>query len=104
MTTLQIFDPAMCCSTGVCGPVIDPVLLRFSADVHWLVNQGVRVERFNLAQQPQAFAGNADVKAALAAEGRRCLPLLLVDGRIVSRGVYPAREELARLAGVPAAA
>jgi AhpD family alkylhydroperoxidase len=104
MTTLEVFDPPMCCSTGVCGPTVDPTLARFSADLHWLANEGVRVERFNLAQQPQAFAANAAVKAALESHGNDCLPLLLLNGEVASRGTYPAREELARIAGIGAPA
>ena len=100
MTNLQVFDPAMCCSTGVCGPNPDPVLPRFAADLQWLSNQGITVERFNLAQQPQAFAGSPIVKSALAQYGNDCLPLILVNGAIVSRGSYPTREELATLAGL----
>jgi hypothetical protein len=91
----------MCCSTGVCGPQVDPVLPRFTEDVHWLANQGVAVERYNLAQQPQAFAGNVVVKEALALDGTGCLPLILIDGRIVSKGRYPEREELGRLLRLP---
>jgi AhpD family alkylhydroperoxidase len=90
----------MCCSTGVCGPQVDPQLPRFAADLQWLREQGIEVERYNLAQQPQAFVQNAVVKQALVAEGEKCLPLVLLDGEIVSRGVYPARDELAALAGV----
>jgi AhpD family alkylhydroperoxidase len=100
MTRLQVFDPPMCCSTGVCGPQVDPQLPRFAADLQWLQKQGLEVERFNLTQQPQAFVQNAVVKQALVDEGERCLPLVLVDGQIVSRGVYPERDELAALAGV----
>ena len=100
MTRLQVFDPPMCCSTGVCGPQVDPQLPRFAADLQWLEAQGLQVERHNLAQQPQAFVQNALVKQALVAEGEKCLPLVLVDGEIVSRGAYPARDELAALAGV----
>ena len=100
MTRIQVYDPAMCCSTGVCGPQVDPVLPRFSADFHWLANQGVAVERFNLSQQPQEFAGNSVVKNALAQDGTGCLPLILVNGSIVSKGRYPERDELARFAGV----
>jgi hypothetical protein len=104
MTTLAIYDPPMCCSTGVCGPAVDPVLPRLAADLAWLKRQGVRVERYNLAQQPQAFAANPTVRAALREHGNDCLPLILVDGRVVSRGTYPGRAELARLAGIEAAA
>ncbi len=100
MTKLEVFDPPMCCSSGVCGPSVDPVLLRFSADFHWLAQQGVNVERYNLSQEPQAFLANPTVKAALNQEGSACLPLILVDGEIVSKGRYPERKELARLAGV----
>ena len=89
MTKLAIYDPPMCCSTGVCGPAVDPVLPRITADLDWLKRQGVQVERYNLAQQPQAFASNPTVMAALREHGNDCLPLILVDGRVVSRGTYP---------------
>jgi hypothetical protein len=96
MTRLEVFDPPMCCSTGVCGPGVDPALARFAADLEWLRRQGIAVERFNLAQQPGAFTTNPSVKAALAQSGTRCLPLILVDGEVVSAGTYPEREILAQ--------
>ena len=100
MTTIQVYDPSMCCSSGVCGPAVDPKLVRFASDLHWLVNHGVRIERFNLAQQPAAFAASAVVRSALEAGGTECLPLVLVNGRITSQGVYPSREKLAAMAGL----
>ena len=100
MTKLQVFDPAMCCSTGVCGPQVDPVLPRFSEDFHWLAGQGIAVERYNLAQQPMDFTNNPVVKAALAAEGIACLPLILVNGAIASKGRYPERVELIQFVGL----
>lgn len=100
MEKLQVFDPPMCCSTGVCGPNPDPVLPRFASDLHWLESQGVVAERYNLAQQPQAFAADETVRATLATYGNDCLPLILVNGAIVSRGSYPTRKELARFVGL----
>ena len=100
MSKLQVFDPAMCCSTGVCGPSIDPALPRFAADLEWLKSKGLEVERYNLAQQVAAFTSNPVVKTALNSRGSKCLPLLLLDGMIVGEGAYPTREELARLAKV----
>lgn len=99
-TTIQIFDPAMCCSSGVCGPSVDPELARFSADVAWLLEHGVQIERFNLAQQPGMFVHNPLVKQALAHGGTKVLPLTVVDGRIVVESSYPSRETLAALAGL----
>jgi hypothetical protein len=103
MIAVRVFDPAMCCSTGVCGPSVDPQLARFSADLDWLKGQGVTVERFNLAQQPGAFAEDAAVKAALETKGEAGLPLVKVNGAVRSSGVYPSRDELAAWAGVGAA-
>ena len=103
MPKLAIYDPPMCCSTGVCGPVVDPVLPRIAADLDWLKRQGVEVERYNLAQQPQAFATSPTVIASLREHGNDCLPLVLVDGEVVSRGTYPDRAELAHLLGLKAA-
>lgn len=100
MTVLQVFDPPMCCSTGVCGPSVDPELARFSADLQWLKSQGVEVRRFNLAQNPGAFVEHQAVQEALAAKGNDCLPLVLVGDRVAVEGTYPSRETLAALSGV----
>lgn len=98
---LSVYDPPMCCPTGVCGPAVDPVLPRFAADLDWLAKQGISVERFNLAQQPAAFAQNPVVKHVLAADGNECLPLILVDGAVVSKGSYPSRDQLAAMVNLP---
>ena len=49
MKNIQVFDPAMCCSSGVCGTDIDQILVAFSADVDWAKQNGAQIERFNLA-------------------------------------------------------
>lgn len=100
MITIRVFDPAMCCSTGICGPSVDPKLIRFAADLEWLAERGVSVERFNLSQQPGAFADDAAVKSALETRGEAGLPLVKVNGEVKSVGTYPSRGELAAWAGV----
>ncbi len=92
---LQIFDPAMCCSTGTCGPDVDPKLVQFAADLDWLKTQGVDVQRHNLSQNPAAFVENDVVKATLTGKGEAALPLLLVNGKVTATGRYPERVELA---------
>jgi len=100
MTTIQIFDPALCCSTGVCGVEADQALISFAADLDWAKLNGARIERFNLAHQPMAFADNAAVKGFLERSGQEALPVILVDGDIALAGRYPNRAELARWVGV----
>ena len=100
MSKVQVYDPAMCCSTGVCGPSIDPVLPQFAADLDWLKSKGIDVERYNLAQQVAAFAANPVVKQALNSKGTKCLPMVLVDGEVKSEGAYPTREQLAAFVSI----
>lgn len=100
MKKIEVFDPAMCCPTGVCGPSVDPKLVEFAADLQWLQEQGVQVERYNLAQQPDKFVACKTVTDAMALAGDLCLPLVLRNGAIVSRNVYPSRAVLAELAGL----
>jgi len=103
MANIQVFDPALCCSTGVCGVEVDQQLVSFSADVDWAKQNGAQVERFNLAQQPMAFAENTIVKGFLQRSGQEALPLILVDGEVALAGRYPNRAELARWAGIVSA-
>lgn len=99
MRKLEVFDPAMCCSTGVCGVDVDPVLAQFAADLKWVEEHGVAVQRHNLGQEPQAFAGNPAVVKEMEA-GMERLPVILVDGHIASTGMYPSRQQLAQKLGI----
>lgn len=98
--TLKVYDPPMCCSTGVCGPSVDPVLVHFAADLKWLESQGVAVERFNLAQSPMAFAEDELVRSWITDKGEAALPLVVFEGKVVASGTYPIRSELAELFGL----
>jgi len=100
MTSIQVFDPAMCCNTGVCGVDVDQQLVNFSADIDWAKSEGITIERFNLAQQPMAFAENAVVKGFLERSGADALPVILVKGEIALAGRYPNRAEITRWAGI----
>lgn len=100
MSKLEVFEPAMCCSTGVCGPSVDPALIRFAADMDWLKGQGVEVERNNLSSKPRAFGANEVVRAEMQIIGIACLPLTLIDAEVAWRGAYPTRAQLAERLGL----
>lgn len=95
MKKLEVFDPAMCCSTGVCGVDVDPVLAQFAADLKWVEQHGVTVARYNLGQEPQAFVANPSVVKEMEG-GMDRLPIIAIDGHIVSAGMYPSRPQLAQ--------
>lgn len=95
MKLIQVYDPAMCCSTGVCAPDVDPALPRFAGLLAYLGGAGVKVERYNLAQQPLAFVQNPAVQALLDKDGTDSLPAIFVDGELVLKGTYPDLEQRA---------
>jgi len=99
---IQVYDPAQCCTTGVCGPAVDPQLAKFAGDLDWLKAQGLSVQRFNLAQEPGAFAENAEVKKTMEALGEGALPVILVEGKVKSAGAYPSREQMGQWVSLPA--
>ncbi|MBK9658146.1 MAG: arsenite efflux transporter metallochaperone ArsD [Rhodanobacteraceae bacterium] len=100
MTTIHVFDPALCCESGVCGVDAEQALVTFSADLSWARQHGAQIERFNLAQQPLVFAENPTVRKFLERSGQDALPLILVDGEVALAGRYPQRAELARWAAI----
>lgn len=104
MTTIEVFDPAMCCSTGVCGPQVDPDLARFAADLRVVRRAGAQVTRHTLSQEPVAFVESAVVRGIIQAGGEDALPVVLVDGRLRWAGHYPTTAELTALTAVPAPA
>ena len=102
MSTIEVFEPALCCNTGVCGPDVPQDLVTFSADLDWLRTRGTDVARHNLASEPTEFAGKPVVLSFLQVSGSEGLPLVLVDGAVAMAGRYPSRAELTRWAdGAP---
>ncbi|MCW2255686.1 hypothetical protein M2263_001777 [Providencia alcalifaciens] len=92
MKKLEVFDPALCCSSGVCGTEVDQALVDFATDADWLKKQGANIMRFNLAQEPMAFVNNTKAKTFLETAGAESLPLLILDGEIVLTGRYSQQQ------------
>ena len=101
MKKMQIYEPAMCCPTGLCGVSIDPELLRISTVLDTLEKNGVKVDRYNLTSTPQAFVENAKVNERLTDEGVEALPIVVVDGKIVITKRYPSNDEFIKLLDLP---
>jgi len=97
---IAIYDPAMCCSSGLCGPTLDPVLVKMNDAVLALKKQEIEVERFNLAQQPKAFLDNGKIAELLQKNGKKILPVIMVNGEVFRTGEYPAYEDLCHALGI----
>lgn len=100
MKKMSIYEPAMCCSTGLCGVGVDPELLRISTILNTLKKNDVEVERYNLTNSPQEFINNKEVNDFINTKGVDELPVTILDGEIVITGRYPTNEEFKNLLGV----
>ncbi|MHB8130533.1 MAG: arsenite efflux transporter metallochaperone ArsD [Mobilitalea sp.] len=101
MKKMQIFEPAMCCSTGLCGVGVDQELLRISTVLNTLKNNGVQVDRFNLSSAPQEFVTNKIVNNYIKEKGVDGLPVVVMDDEITITGRYPSNDEFVTLLNVP---
>lgn len=97
---IQIYDPPLCCSSGLCGPKLDPVLVKLNDALLILKKQGVEIERFNLSQQLVEVMSNKRVAELIRDKGKSALPVTFVNGRILRSGEYPTYEELCSALGI----
>lgn len=102
MKKMSIYEPAMCCSTGLCGVGVDPELLRISTVLNTLKQKGVEVSRCNLTSAPMEFVNNKAVNDFVNANGPDKLPVTLLDGNIIISGRYPTNAEFTKLLELPA--
>ena len=91
---VEIFDPPMCCPTGLCGPALDETLLDVSEMILALQTTGVRVERYQMASNPNAFLNNPEVMRLVREQQMAALPITVVRGQVVKAGAYPAMVEV----------
>lgn len=102
MKTISIYEPALCCETGVCGVSVDPELMRISTVINNLKKKDITIQRYNLNSSPQAFIDNADINELIMKDGVEALPATIVDGNIVKMKAYPTNEEIAEILQIPA--
>lgn len=102
MKKMCIYEPALCCETGLCGVNVDPELLRISTALNTLKNEGVVIERYNLNNAPMEFVKSSIVNQYVNEKGVDGLLVVTVDGEIVLAGRYPANDEILTLLDLPA--
>lgn len=100
MKKMMIFEPPMCCSTGLCGPSVNSELLRVAAAINKLTDKGMLIERYNLNSNPQKFVENIEINKMLNENGAKILPITMVDGVIVKTKTYPTNKEFCKLLGI----
>lgn len=100
MKKIEIFDPAMCCPTGLCGTNISTELMRIAVVIETLKKQGIMVTRHNLRDEPQVYVTNQVVNDYLQKYGAEALPITLVDGEVAVSKTYPTTRQMSEWSGV----
>ena len=91
---VELFDPPMCCSTGLCGPTLDQTLLDVSEMIVALQRDNLSVARYQMTSHPNAFLSNAEVMRLVREKQMEALPITVVHGKVVKLGVYPTLSEI----------
>jgi len=91
---LEIFEPSLCCESGLCGPEPDKVLIELQNTIQLLKKAGVETKRYAINQAPLVFVQTAVVRDFIKKNGADKLPLVLLDGQMIKSGGYPTLEEL----------
>ena len=91
---VEIFDPPMCCPTGICGPTIDQTLLDLNEMIMALQTQGVSVARYQMTSHPNVFLGNAEVMKLVREQQMAALPITVVGGKVIKTKTYPSLAEV----------
>lgn len=102
MKKMTIYEPALCCDTGLCGVNVDPELLRITTVLAALRGKGIVIDRFNLNNAPMEFVKNNSVNQKLNEGGVEILPIVTIDGEVVMTGRYPQNDEILDLLGLSA--
>lgn len=100
MNILKIYEPAMCCTTGVCGPSVDPELLRVTLMINQIKANGGRVERYNLTDNPMVFVTETKINELLNTEDIKVLPITTLNDEVVKTGAYLSDEEMKTLLNI----
>lgn len=101
MKKLFLYEPAMCCSTGVCGPSVNEDLIRVSSIMNELKKaEGIQAVRYNLSANPNSFVRNSKVTEILQEKGMNSLPITVVNDEVIKIGSYPSNKEIMDYTGL----
>lgn len=96
---IEIFDPPLCCPTGICGPTVDQTLINVSEMIDSLQRKGFQVERYQMTSQPHAFLNNPDVMKLVQQQQMAALPITVIANKVIRTGSYPTIEEINTILG-----
>ena len=96
---IEIFDPPLCCPTGICGPTVDQTLINVNEMIASLQKDGIQVERYQMTSNLHAFLNNPAVMKLVQEKQMSALPITVISNRVIKTGSYPTLEEINNVLG-----
>jgi hypothetical protein len=91
---IEIFDPPLCCPTGICGPTVDQTLISINEMIASLQKDGIQIERYQMTSHPHAFINNPEVMKLVQERQMAALPITVISSKVIKTGAYPTLEEI----------
>ena len=93
---MTIYEGAMCCSTGVCGPEPDKELIEFNQTLKKIQSEfkELNITRANMSFNMRLFLENKQIFGLIKEEGPEILPIITLNDTVILKQKYPSYEEL----------
>lgn len=88
-----IYEAAMCCSSGVCGPSPDQSLLELQDTLDKIRKMGAVVDRYSITGNPKKFRENQEVVKLIQEHQVKALPITTYNGKVFKVAGYPSFDE-----------
>lgn len=96
VNNLIIYEGAMCCSTGVCGPEPDKKLIEFNETLKKINKEfsDLDITRASLSVDVKMFLENKEIFQLVKGNGQEILPITTINGEIIAKERYLKFNEL----------
>jgi hypothetical protein len=96
---LIIYEGAMCCSTGLCGPSPDETLIEFSETVKKLQKEyaTLEIKRASITYNLGMFLENEEIFKLVKEKGQNVLPITTLNGKVIATQRYMKYDELKKI-------
>ena len=103
MPTIEVFETSRKpTAASAANPIALYARQQFEAGLQWLESRGARIERHAISLEGPLTIDNGTVKTAIELQGEDSLPIVVLDGTIISMGGHPTRSEILVCAGYSA--
>lgn len=95
-----VYEGALCCPSGVCGPEPDKTIINFNEMIRNLAdNEQINITRVSMSFDMDRFLQEPLIFGRIRENGPAVLPITMVDGKIILEKKYPVLDDLQHFFG-----